>query len=195
MSEHTIPLDGRPVDLALLQTELIAAGVPVAGLTTGDDALTMLDADSEPIPPTPAAVAVVDAHVPPPRVIDHAGTTTVDAVVRTTDAAVVEVFRFATTARRVYRATLSMTAIDAVSGATRDSEVRLVFKRPSTAPSQVGSTVVLSNVQDAAASTWRILPSVDGVDLVISVSGADGRTVDWLLVGAVGAFAPGGLEG
>jgi hypothetical protein len=117
----------------------------------------------------------------------------VDAVVRTTDDVLLEVFRLPTELKHVYRATLSMTAIDAGSGVTRDSEVRLVFKRLAAGLTQVGATNVLSNAQDAAASTWRIQPSVAGTDLVISVAGAAGRTVDWSLEGAVAVFAPEGL--
>lgn len=187
-------LHGKPVDLPLLSAELAAAGVDVPGLATSDDALYTFDAAGAWVDLPPEAVPVVDAHAAPPLFVEYVGARAVHAIVRTTDDASSEVFRFPTAPRHVYRATLRMTAIDAVSGATRDSEVRLVFKRPADTLAQVGATAVLSNAQDTAAASWRITPAVDGTDLVILVQGAAGRTVDWALGGEVGMFAPAGLE-
>ena len=124
--------------------------------------------------------------------IVYAGRVNVNTRLRTTDDVAQEAFRFPTVAKRVYRLTMRITGIDAANGTTRDTEARVVFKRPAGTVSQVGTTAVLSNFQDAAASTWAILPSLDGTDLVISVRGAVGRTIDWLLVGEIGSYAPEG---
>ena len=55
----------------------------------------------------------------------------------------------------------------------------------------VGITVV-SDIHDTAAASWvpNALPS--GTDIVFTVQGAAGRTIDWLLVGRVGGYAPAG---
>lgn len=141
---------------------------------------------------TPEEQAEKDALAAIPR-ITYAESRNVDERVRTTDDVPLEVFRFPTQPKHVYRATLGMTAIDATSGATKDAEVRMVFKRLASTLAQVGATAVLSTMQDAAASSWGIQPSVDETELVIAVRGAAGRTVDWLLAGSVAAYAPEGV--
>lgn len=141
-------------------------------------------------PLTPEEIA--DAEARALAQIRYAGVQNTDDRLRTTDDVAQEVFRFPTQPKRVYRLTLRITGIDAANGVTRDIEARAVFKRPAGTLSQVGTIAVLSNFQDAAASTWAILPSVDGTDLVISVRGAAGRTIDWLLVGEIGMYAPEG---
>jgi hypothetical protein len=131
--------------------------------------------------------------LPPPPVV-YAGTKSVSSQVRTTDDVPLEVFRFSTSPRHVYRATFSMTAIEATSGVTKDNEVRMTFKATASTLSQIGTTAVLYNVIDTGAATWAIQASVQFPDLVISVRGAAGRVVDWLLTGDIGAYAPEGLE-
>jgi hypothetical protein len=130
--------------------------------------------------------------MPPPPIV-YTRLASVDARVRTTDDQPLEVFRFPAEIKHVYRATFRMTAVDVASGATRDTEARMVFKRPATTLVQVGTTALLANFADTATAAWAILPTVDGTDLVISVKAAAGRTVDWLLVGEIGTYAPEGL--
>lgn len=125
--------------------------------------------------------------------IRYGGVRAIDARTRTTDDQPHEVLRLPTEEKHVYRATIRVCGIDAGNGTTRDSEVRMVFKRATAGPSQVGTTTVMSNAQDTAAAGWRIQPSVDGTDLVISVTGALGRTIDWQVTGEMGAFAPEGV--
>lgn len=130
---------------------------------------------------------------PEPPPIVYAGTRIVDARARTTDDVPVEVFRFTTSPKHVYRATFRMAGIDAANGVTKDSEVRMTFKATASALNQVGTTATLYNVQDTGAGTWGIQASAQFPDLVISVRGAVGRTIDWLLVAEIGAYAPEGL--
>jgi hypothetical protein len=104
-----------------------------------------------------------------------------------------EVFRFPTEPKHVYRSTMSLIAIDAGDGTTKDSEVRIVFKATQAALARVGATVVLSNAQDAAASAWSIAAAAQGTDLVFTVTGAAGHTIDWALVGTIAVYAPEGL--
>lgn len=191
----------KRLDLPLLEKELAAASVTVAGLgLSGEDPadpgaqdLHTYDGTGTALEMPAGSQAVVDAHVAPPLVVEHAETRSVAAVLRTTDGAFHEVYRLPTAVNTIYRATFSMAAIDAASFDAKDSEARLIFKRVSTAPAQVGATVVLSNAQDAAASAWAIQAQVQGNDLVIGVRGAAGRTIDWILAGDVVVFAPGGL--
>jgi hypothetical protein len=193
--ENAIPLNGKPVDLATLQAELSAGGITVNGLMLQGDDLYMMDAVSVPIVPTPEAIAVVDAHVAPPAIIEYAGVRQASGIARTTDDQPTEVFRIHTEQRHIYRATLRITAVDATSGATKDAEARMVFKRPTTTVVQVGALVPLSTIQDTAASSWQIQPGVSGDSFTISVKGAIGRTIDWLLTGEIVTYAPQGLSG
>jgi hypothetical protein len=172
-------------------------------LISGSESVLRLP-DGATIPPDPANadyqayLAWVDAgNTPlpaaPPPIRTGAGIT-VREDVRTTDATPVEVFRFPTKPKHVYRSTLSLTAIDAGDGTVKDSEVRIVFKGTQATLSRVGTTAVLSNLQDSAASTWAITAQAQGTELVITVTGAAGRSIDWLLTGTIGAYAPEGLD-
>lgn len=189
-----VPTGGKRVDLVLLGTELITAGVPHAGLPLVDDRVYTYDsagvrADLEPLA---GAQAVVDAHVAPKQLIEFAGSTAVHAIVRTTDAAPLEVFRFPCDQRRLYQANLSIMGIDAGNFACKAMEGRFVWKRITANAIMTGITVV-SDLHDTAAASWapNALPS--GTDVVFTVVGAAGRTIDWLLVGEIGMYAPAGL--
>jgi hypothetical protein len=193
----------KPIDLVLLDRELAnaaVAGVNGLGLSgtqpeSGpEQELFTYAPDGVPIELPPAAIPVVDAHTAPPAVIEHAALIQVDKVTRTTDASWVEVFRLPTAPTRLYRGTFQMMAIDAVSGTSKDVEARLSFKQVAGSVAQVGSTVVLSSIDETASSTWAIRGTAVGTDFVIEVRGAAGRTVDWLLRGTVAVFGPEGLE-
>lgn len=192
----------KRLDLMLLERELVAASVPTTGLghtgtdTDGEVFTYAPDPGGMLLPAElpPEAGPVVDAHVAPPLLVDYVASTAVNAVVRTVDGAPLEVFRFPTKPKHVYKAAFEMMAVDAVSGATRNTEAKMTFKRPSTTLVQVGATSVPYNAPDPATASWAITPSVVGTDLVISVSAAAGRTVDWTLVGSIGTYAPEGLD-
>jgi len=141
---------------------------------------------------TPEEQAQIDYDRAHPT-IRYVGIEGISARLRTTDATPTEALRFPTATKHVYRATLRMTAIDAGNGTTRDSEVRMVFKSLAAGLAQVGTTVVLSNAQDTAAASWRIQAAPDGTDLVITVTGAAGREIDWSVTGEIGAYAPEGV--
>jgi len=57
----------------------------------------------------------------------------------------------------------------------------------------VGVTVV-SDIHDAAAAPLAPAAAAAGNDIVFTVKGVAGRTVDWLLAGTVAVYAPTGLE-
>jgi hypothetical protein len=148
---------------------------------------------SRPLTPEEQAQLDADREQAAIAAIRYGGVRPLDARLRTTDDQPHEVLRLPTEQKHVYRTTVRVCGIDAGNGTTRDSEVRMVFKRATAGPTQVGATTVMSNAQDTAAAAWRIQALVDGTDLVISVTGALGRTVDWQVTGEIGAFAPEGV--
>jgi len=192
----------KRIDLELLGRELATADVVVTGLglsgflpeTPTEQELYQVDGDGAPLELPPAAVPVVEAHTAPPLVVDYVATRPVSAVLRTTDDLLHEVFRLPTKLKHIYGAALRMTAVDATSGATKRTRADMTFKGLAASVAQVGTTVTSTPMQDPAAASWVIQPTTDGVDLVISVKGAAGRTVDWTLAGDVEVFAPDGLE-
>src|SRR5262245_20866637 len=124
-----IDLQGKRVDLGQLQTELEAAGIPVEyGLGTADDYLYEYDAEGAPVELPAEAQPVVDAHVPPPLLIDFAARQVVDAVVRTVNDQPLEVFRFPCVPARIYRANLTITGVDAGNFASKIMEGRFTWK-------------------------------------------------------------------
>lgn len=188
-------LNGKRVDLPQLQAEFATAGIVAAGLgTTGDD-LHTYDQTGEAIDLPAGAAAVVAAHVPPLPVVGYAGSAEVSARVRTTDATPLTVFRATLPTNTGYRAKLYVLAVDAGNGAVRSIEASIVAKRLGAGAVLVGAPVVIANHQDAAASTWAIAAAVSGNDVVVTATGAAGRTIDWLLTGSAIRFGPGGLGG
>lgn len=185
-----IYVGGKRIDIPLLNTQL-AAVVP-EGVAIRDDYLYRNTNDWPPLECPPEAVPIVDAHVAPPRVIDYAGTTTVDAVTRTTDDVALEVFRFPCELKHIYRAALIITGVDAGNGAVKVMDGRFVWKRWAAGALMTGITVV-SDLHDAAAAAWAPNALPQGNDVVFTVKGAAGRTIDWLLVGSVERYAPAGL--
>jgi hypothetical protein len=189
----------KPVDLALLQAELAAAGVTVTGLgldpidaASGD--LHTFDADGASAEMPPGSAPVVDAHVAPPRVVDFAGQIEVSAKVRTTDAAAVEIYRLHTDVQRGYQSTLTLIGIDAGNGAVKSMEGRFVHKRLAANAVQVGAIVILADIHDTAAASWAPNATVSGTDVIFTVAGAAGRNIDWIMGGTIITYAPGGLE-
>jgi hypothetical protein len=189
----------KRIDLALLGRELAAAGVPANGLgqtgtdQDGDVFTYPSDGPGQPIDLPPEARPVVDAHAAPARLLDVAATVDVHAVVRTTDATPLEVFRFPCDQKRLYRADLVISGIDAGNYASKILEGRFTWKRNVAAAILVGLTTV-SDIHDAAAAPLAPNVAAQGTDIVFTVTGAAGRTIDWLLAGSVDMFAPSGLE-
>lgn len=192
-------LANKRINLPKLQAELNAAGVPyrvlMAAPTDVDGQVNIHDQDDkgEFLDLPQSAQSVIDAHVAPLPIIEFAGTAQVSSIVRTVDDVVTEVFRLDTQPKHIYRVTVRLTAVDAGNGTCKDAEARILFKRLANSVVQVGSTVVISVMQDTQAQTWNIVPGISGTDFIISVRGAVGRTIDWLLFGDVGTYAPEGL--
>lgn len=141
-------------------------------------------------PLTPEEIA--DAEARAAAFVVYAGEERVNARARTTDEQPVEIYRLPLATKTVYQSTLTLIGIDASSGATKALEGRFVHKRTAANAVQVGAIVVLSDIHDAVAASWapNALPS--GADVVFTVKGAAGRTIDWQMAGAIARYAPEG---
>lgn len=182
---------------AQLDAELTAAGVQhrklgwaVLGATSFD--LHTYDAQGLVAELPPAAAAVIAAHVPAPPPLVFTGSTVVKARVRTTNATPTEVYRVTLTPLTLYDADLKLTGVDAGSGAARRIRAAVVAKRLANGALLVGAPQVIADQFDAAAAAWAITAAASGTDFVVTVTGASGRTIDWLLSGDVASFTPGG---
>jgi hypothetical protein len=186
------------LDLPLLESELVTAGIAVTmlgttgALETDDYEVWTFDTAGDLLDLPPAAQPVVDAHQAPPLVVEHAGVIPVDAIVRTTDASPLEVFRFPCAEQRLYEGTLVIRGIDAGTFAVKRMVGEFVWKRLAGNAIVVGITVV-SDIHETAAAAWAPNCLPDGTDVVFTVAGVAGRTIDWYLSGTIGAYAPGGL--
>lgn len=179
------------------------ASIPI---TPSESVPTPPGDDQQPLPQNADYVAYLawlaegntpDPADPPPLV--YGGTSRVGARIRTTDATPAELFRRSLSTLSEYEAEFKLRGIDAVNGSVRRIRADVVAKRLNGGALMVGAPVVLANHQDtgAAATTsgvanWAITASVSGVDFVITVTGAAGRTIDWMLSGVVESFTPGG---
>lgn len=174
--------------------------MPTYQLTHFDTVLRL--ADGAAIPQNPANadyqryLAWVEAGNTPdpadPAAVVYGRTLTVDQRLRTTTATPAEIARWTLATLTGYRVALELLAVDAGSGALRFIAASIVAKRLGNGAALVGAPVVVANHQDAAASTWAIVAAVSGNDVVITVAGAAGRSIDWQLTGRVLSFTPGG---
>jgi hypothetical protein len=141
-------------------------------------------------PLTPEEIA--DAEARAAAFVVYAGVENVNARARTTDAAPVDIYRLACNPKTVYQSTLTLIGIDAVSGATKAMEGRFVHKRANGDALQVGQITVISDIHDTAAASWAPSAVLSGTDVVFTVRGAAGRTVDWQMGGTIARYAPEG---
>jgi hypothetical protein len=156
----------------------------VVDIETGEEVVVDLTPEEEAQKAADEAAAALAA-------VRYTGQTTVDARLRTTDDVAVEVFRFPTETKHLYQASLTVSGIDATNGVSKLMEGRFVWKRPGASAVMVGVTVV-SDIHDAAAASWTPAAAAQATDIVFTVKGAVGRTIDWALGGQVSHFAPEG---
>lgn len=130
---------------------------------------------------------------PPPPPIRYAQQNSIDAQVRTTDATVLEVFRFPCAEKHLYRANLRIAGIDTdPTMISLVQEGRFVWKR-STGDAILEGVTVVSQIPTTIPIGWLTNCFPQGTDIVFTVKGPSDRIIDWLLVGEVGTFAPEGL--
>lgn len=133
--------------------------------------------------------APLAADLPP---IVYGRTIDVSQRLRTTSATPAEIARWTLAGLTGYRAKLELLAVDAGNGAVKAMEAVIVAKRLAGGALIVGAPAVVVNVFDAAASAWTVSAAASGNDVVITVTGAAGRTIDWALGGRVVSFTPAG---
>lgn len=138
-----------------------------------------------------AAISVAAAHVPTPMLTFNR-TVNVGNKVRTLNATPTELYRAQLRPLTGYDVVIRLLGVDAGNGVVKKLVVDFTVKRLNGAPSQVGGTSVAANHSDTAAATWNAGFTFDGNDLVIQVTGAAGRTIDWAFTGSVNSFAPSG---
>lgn len=185
-------LGGKHVDLPLLKQQAVAAGVVVGDLGTAGVELVTYDAEGHTIDVPAAMGPVLAAHVAPPPITDYAAELVMSGHLRTTTATPTEIYRVTLHPTAGYRALATLLAVDAGNGDLRHIYASIVAKRLGGGALLVGAPAVLANHQDTGASAWAIAATVSGNDFVITVTGATGRTIDWLLDGRVLSFQPGG---
>lgn len=187
----------KRIDLDLLTRQLAAAAVAVprglgkSGTDTDGELYTWDDQNAE-VDLPPGAVPVVDAHTAPPLLVEFAAETHVNSLLRTTDGTAHEILRFPCEQKRLYQASLTISGVDAGNFASKIMEGRFTWKRTTGNAIMVGLTIV-SDIHDTAAAAWAPNAVPSGTEIVFTVQGAAGRTIDWLLVGVVGSYAPAGV--
>ena len=158
-------------------------------------------ADGAAIPTDPsnadyrAYLAWVDNNTPEPAdpaPLVYSAEMQVNERIRTTDATPTEIFRRTLAANTGYTSVLALVGVDAGNGALRLIRASVVAKRLGAGALLVGTPVVIANHQDVAAAAWTITAAVSGSDVVVTVTGAAGRTIDWSLTGGVRSFTPAG---
>jgi hypothetical protein len=116
----------------------------------------------------------------------------VNAKVRTTDATPTVLYRATLRAMTGYDVSLQVIAVDQGNGVIRKIKADATFKRLGAGAVQVGATTVTVNHADTGFPTVPTI-TASGNDLVITVAGAAGRTIDWSLRASVSSFTPDGV--
>jgi hypothetical protein len=184
------------VSIEQLQAESDAAGQGLRLVLLGTSVLVVSHAgdshDGELLPAPPALVTLI-AGRPVVAAIRYTAATSLGARVRTTGTVPGELYRLTLPLQTGASLDGRLLAVDAVSGAVRKIVFTATFKRLNAGALLVGAITQLASHADTAATSWTIAVSVSGNDLVVTVTGAASRTIDWLLTGSVDFFGPGGL--
>lgn len=187
----------KRIDLVLLGTELTTAGVPHNGIskigTDTDADLFTVDQAGALVDLPPEAAPVVDAHTAPPRFVDYARTERFEAKSVTSDATAHELWRTTLPPQTAYLFTASVVGVDRGNGAALRFEAKYSVKRLNAGVVQIGTPAVDCDQRDTAAASWTVSPSMAGNDVILRVTGAAGRTIDWIFTADAALYAPAGL--
>jgi hypothetical protein len=118
---------------------------------------------------------------------------------RTVGTTPVEIFRATLAQLTAYRARLVLLAVDSGNGAYASLErVVSVERLGAGAVNLLTTDTVVQRMTNAAAVTagvasWAVTVTTSGNDIVVTVTGAAGRTVDWGLSGEFVRYTPGGF--
>jgi hypothetical protein len=135
---------------------------------------------------------------PDPQLVYFQQSQFTPARVRTPDATLTEIIRIPLAPLSGYAATLQLIAVDAGNGVIWRYHADVTCKRLSAGAIVEGiDTITNRRTGGAPAATsnvaaWTATAVASGNDVVISVQGAAGRSVDWYLSGLVIQFTPAG---
>jgi len=137
---------------------------------------------------------VITVTPPPPLPLQYTGTIHIDVQARTTDDVVKEITRITMGDNVVHQADMKIIGIDAVSFVSRAMVGHFVHRRRLAGAIQVGIVVVsdIPNPPTAPSNAWAANALPSGNDVVFTVKGAVGRTIDWTLTGDIFVYAPAG---
>jgi hypothetical protein len=187
-----VKIGNKNVNLEELAAQLTSAGVSHRGVGVVNGVWHTYDVAGEMVPMPQAADAVLQAHVPSPEYIDYSTSTPIRALLRTQDATAKEIWRLNLKQRTGYAGKATIIGVDAGNGNVKVLHVTFSVKRLSGDALSIGTPVVLSVQQDAGASTWVVNAAIQDTAAYITVQGAAGRSIDWLVSGDMISFSPGG---
>jgi hypothetical protein len=147
--------------------------------------LDWLAAGNTPDPPTPPALVFSEAQ-------------NLQAKIRTTDAAATQLARWTLSTLTGYDVELRLLAVDAANGVMKKIVADLTLERLNGGAILIGQTVLASHQSTggqasiSGVANWVVSASISGNDVVITVIGAAGRTVDWLVNGRYATYVPAG---
>lgn len=111
----------------------------------------------------------------------------------TADAVEVELYRLPIPTLTIMDVYIRVYGVDRGNGNFKKFRREAAIRRLGAAstPAVVGSVEIPAT--DVGTPTWTIAPAFDGNDLVVKVTGAAGRMIDWLLFAELRRFTPGGI--
>jgi hypothetical protein len=147
--------------------------------------LDWLAAGNTPDPPTPPALIFSEAQ-------------NLQAKVRTTDAVATQLARWTLNTLTGYDVELRLLAVDSANGVMKKIVADMTLERLNAGALLIGQTVLASHQSTGAPATasgvanWAVSASISGNDVVITVTGAASRTIDWLVNGRYATYVPAG---
>jgi hypothetical protein len=144
-----------------------------------------LAAGNTPDPPTPAPLVFSEAQ-------------NLQAKVRTTDAVATQLARWTLSTLTGYDVELRLLAVDSVNGVMKKIVADMTLERLNGGALLIGLTIPTNHQSTGAPATasgvanWVVTATISGNDVVITVTGATGRTIDWLVNGRYATYVPAG---
>ncbi len=132
---------------------------------------------------------------PTPMPIRYTEGVVVEGMVHTADATPTPIWSLTLAQRTGYAGQATVIGVDSGNGTVKVTNVTFAMKRLNAAPVGVGNPpmVTVSRHDDPAATAWNVQPSIVGNDVVVTVTGAAGRPIDWSIHGSMMSFTPGGI--
>lgn len=138
---------------------------------------------------------IITVTAPPPVPPITSTTFPLTGKITTTDATAQTLISYAIPLQTAFDISFVVHAIDRGNGAVKKWRRETFIKRLNAAPSVIGGVQnpLGTDPADTAAAAWTTAPSISGNNMVLTVTGAAGRTIDWMLFANVRQFTPGGI--